>query len=185
MSAVRHRLPTLVLALTVGVPLSACGQDPEPPPAIPNAPTPNRVTKSAAEESDGGTGALQARPQNPGGCSSTYHLSGRIDADAGSARQFWVISALWADPNWIHYPKARLTAKQGPFELNIPANTDGGLRTGRFLLVSADAKADEELELSKEADENRTEEYSDEQRIRLPAGAHEIAQTPKFVQRCT
>lgn len=52
-------------------------------------------------------------------------------------------------------------------------------------LVSADAKADEELELSKEADENRTEEYSDEQRIRLPAGAHEIAQTPKFVQRCT
>jgi hypothetical protein len=162
---------------------TACRDDAEPP-VIPNSPALSQAALPTGGKAGDGPAAIQAEPQNPGACSSTIHVSGTTSANFAAGQNFWIVVALKADPNWIHYPKARLGPEQGEFDRSVPANTEAGNRTERFLLISADAQSDAELERSQQSDELQDGTVTDDQRVRLPVGAHEIARAQEFVQRC-
>jgi hypothetical protein len=101
----------------------------------------------------------------------------------------WVVGVLHANPadrrkDALYYPKAQIPARPGPYRIVVSANTEPGVRRGRFLLVTANEQAYAEMKLSYESNKYGDERYPNTRRWRLPFGSREIASTPESEQRC-
>jgi hypothetical protein len=130
---------------------------------------------------------IQAIFQDPGGCSSTYTVEGQVLDQPAAGNTLWVVAVLHADPtdgrkDALYYPKAQIPAQPGPYRIEVPANTEPGVRRGRFLLVIANEQAYTEMQLSYESDKYGDERYPSTKRWQLPAEI--LASTPESEQRC-
>jgi hypothetical protein len=127
------------------------------------------------------------RPDEPGGCSTTFGVSGGAVTDPRAVgKHLWVVLERYPDP--AGGPHALFYAKQPvstTFSFSKAANTDPDARRYRFLLVAADDGANGQLEINFESDRDQDKsKYTDAQRVQLPTGSTEIATTPDFPQKC-
>jgi hypothetical protein len=178
----------LLSYLTAPLLLVGCGQS--APVFIPNTQTPGPSAAQSIPDPAAGMAVLQAAPQVPGGCSSTFHLTIDLARLPPAGEKLWIVAVLNKDPangfkDTLHYPKTRTESRLGRSDLDIPGNTTEGTRAGKYLLVAADKTADGELQTSYEADRDGDEaRYPDGKRVTLPSGAYEIARTSDLVQKC-
>lgn len=138
-----------------------------------------------------GQATIQVDYDLPGGCSTSYTVTGDVGVDPRVAgKTLWIVTQLAADPdngspNALYYPKTPVTVIDGRFTATIRANTTAGIRMGRIVLVaSPDDAANEDLQLSLESDQAGDDRYPDGRRTRLQLRNTEIATTPYSEQRC-
>lgn len=159
-------------------------------PAAPTATTDNAPGLSTGVPS--GRATVQVVFDVPGGCSTSYTVTGDVNGDPrASGATLWIVTQLAADPengspNALYYARQPVPAvNNGHFMVTIAANTAAGSRTGRVLLVaSPNASAAADLQLSATSGDIDPTRYPDGRRIRLQEGNTEIATSPFTQQRC-
>jgi len=163
-----------------GPPLSATVPTPSP-----TAPAPGAVAMP------GGTTSLQVAYDLPGGCSTSYTVSGGLGDDPRTINKtLWIVTQLAADPengspNALYYAKTPVPVQDGRIMISVPANTESGLRRARVILVASPSPAaNSDLQLSKDSGDARDNRYTDGRRTRLQLGNVEIATTAIVEQRC-